>query len=187
MTLLACRSLAGTFSLLYRLTAELRDFFLGSVPESQWLRHCLHDWMPSVILFPIYLCEQHLPLLSRFLCGSGRGSSLGLSPSCVSPADRFWKGTKPSLEPLTEGGCPVLFKWAKESGPDEETTSAHFMHHGPLERRWWHSLREDNHEWWVWKNFSVTTAGARNTGVKQVEKDLVNFSQRWPSVTDTVH
>lgn len=33
----------------------------------------------------------------------------------------------------------------------------------------------------------VATARARNTGVKQVEKDAVNFSQRWPSVTDTVH
>lgn len=48
---------------LYRLISELRDFFLGWIPESQCLRHCLHDWMPSVFLFPIYLCEQHVPLL----------------------------------------------------------------------------------------------------------------------------
>lgn len=74
---------------LYRLLSEPRDFFLGQVPESQWLRHCLHDRMPSVILFPLYLCEQHLPLLSCFLCGSGRGGSLGLWPSCASPADNF--------------------------------------------------------------------------------------------------
>lgn len=95
---------------LYRLISVLRDFFLRCVPESHWLRHCLHDWMSSVIPFPIYLCKQRLPLLSCFLCGSGRGSSLGLSPSCACPADRFWKDIKHSLQTLAEGGCPVLDK-----------------------------------------------------------------------------
>lgn len=73
-------------------THETGAFFLGWILESQWLRHCLHDWMSSVILFLVYLCEQHLLLLSRFLCGSGRGSSVGAVTFLCFPSRQILKG-----------------------------------------------------------------------------------------------
>lgn len=132
MSLLACGMFARKFLLdsVSSLDSGNGGWFLGWVPQSQWLGYWLGGWMSTGVVFPIYLCERRLPFPAGFLSGSG--SRRGLLPSCASPAGSFQMDMKHSLEPLAGDGCPVRFKRDKESVPDEGPASAHCTHHSPL-------------------------------------------------------
>lgn len=164
VSLLACGMFARKFLLdsVSSLDSGNGGWFLGWVPQSQWLGYWLGGWMSTGVVFPIYLCERRLPFPAGFLSGSG--SRRGLLPSCASPAGSFQMDMKHSLEPLAGDGCPVRFKRDKESVPDEGPASAHCTHHSPLAgvgggKKWWLLLWEERPAQWVWKDFMSQYVG----------------------------